>query len=73
MQGVLEAIYHAVPLLCLPLGADQIFNCVKAKKEGYAVLLDWNNLNDETLEEALEQLIKNPAYGIILLFLHAKL
>jgi len=62
LQGLLEAVYHAVPLLCLPLGADQIYNCAKARKEGYAELLDWNNINDNNLEGAFEQLIKNPAY-----------
>lgn len=60
MQGTLEGIFHGVPLLCLPLGSDQILNCFKAEKEGYAVFLDWNNVNDDTLEGAFEQLIKNP-------------
>ena len=62
MQGTLEAIYHAIPLLCIPLGADQTYNCVKARKEGYAVLIDWKQISEETLEGAIRQLIKDLTY-----------
>ena len=60
LQGTYEAVYHAVPLLCLPLGADQIYNCVKAKKEGYALSLDWDNITDEILERTILQLLSDP-------------
>jgi len=69
LQGTLEAIYHAVPLLCLPLGADQTHNCVKARKEGYAVLIDWNHISDETLKEGIKQLINNSRYLFSCLYL----
>ncbi len=60
LQGMYESIYHAVPLLCLPLWADQFHNCVKAKIEGYSLSLSWNDISDETLEEAITQLINKP-------------
>ena len=39
-----ESVYHGVPLIGMPVFADQISNVVKAVHDGYAVQLDWSSL-----------------------------
>ncbi len=60
LQGTQEAIYHAIPLLCLPFGNDQIANAKKATREGFGISLDWSTLNEDTLHDSLTQLINDP-------------
>jgi glucuronosyltransferase len=55
-----EAIYHGVPVLGLPFGADQISNLNKGVNHGYALKLSWSEVNEETLTETIHQLINNP-------------
>lgn len=60
MLGVQESIYHGVALLGLPFGNDQKANVAKAVKDGWAVKLDWDNITDETLGDAIKYLINDP-------------
>jgi len=40
LYGLQEAIYHEVPILGLPLGADQTLNILRAARDGYGLKLD---------------------------------
>ena len=65
LLGLQEAIYHAVPLLGLPFGNDQHNNMARAKKEGYALKLDWGRLNEENLFQAITTLINDPRLSFL--------
>ncbi|XP_061391071.1 UDP-glucosyltransferase 2-like [Musca vetustissima] len=60
--GVVEAQYHDVPMLALPVFADQHGNAQKVVKAGYGRKLELNTLTEETLRENLLEVLNNPVY-----------
>ena len=60
-NGVYEAIYHGVPMVGLPLFADQPHNIVHMKAKGAAVRLDLETMSTEDLLNALKEVINNPS------------
>ncbi|XP_027000488.2 UDP-glucuronosyltransferase 2C1-like isoform X1 [Tachysurus fulvidraco] len=61
-NGIYEAIYHGVPMVGLPLFADQPDNVNHMKTKGAAVMLDFNKMRTEDLKQALDDVIHNPSY-----------
>lgn len=55
-----EAVYHAVPLIALPVFADQPINARKAQDDGYAIHLDWDTLSEDTLYDAIQSILTDP-------------
>ncbi|XP_045469183.1 UDP-glucosyltransferase 2-like isoform X9 [Harmonia axyridis] len=62
LGGNTEAVYHGVPMIGIPLFADQKTNIENAVKSGYAVRIFYEDINQKTVDEALEQILKNPSY-----------
>ena len=58
----MEAKYYGVPLLGVPMFADQPGNIKMAEEEGWALQLDFNTLTEEAVTEALEKLLGNSSY-----------
>ena len=61
-NGIYEAIYHGVPMVGLPLFADQPHNIVHMKAKGAAVRLDLETMSTEDLLNALKEVINNPSW-----------
>ncbi|XP_022521527.2 UDP glucuronosyltransferase 2 family, polypeptide A5 isoform X15 [Astyanax mexicanus] len=61
-NGLYEAIYHGVPMVGIPLFADQPDNLLHMKTKGAAVTVDFNKMKSEDLKEALTEVINNPSY-----------
>lgn len=57
-----ESVYHGVPIVGIPIFGDQKMNIAKAVKQGYAVSLPFQDLNKQSLEEALNEILYNPKY-----------
>lgn len=55
-----EAVFHGVPLIVLPVFADQPINAQKALDDGYAIRLDWDNLNEEILFNSIQIILTDP-------------
>ena len=62
LMGIQEAAYHGVPVLGLPLGRDQYHVMTKAVVEGYAIQLEWHEVTETALYDAIAALIQKPRY-----------
>uniref|UniRef100_A0A2D4J7E5 glucuronosyltransferase n=2 Tax=Micrurus lemniscatus lemniscatus TaxID=129467 RepID=A0A2D4J7E5_MICLE len=58
-NGIYEAIYHAIPIVGIPLFADQIDNIIRMKARGMAVELDIHTMKAEDLVNAVNTVIHN--------------
>ncbi|XP_061391167.1 UDP-glucosyltransferase 2-like [Musca vetustissima] len=61
--GVVEAQYHGVPMLALPVFADQHGNAQKVVKAGYGRQLELLSLTEEALRENVLEVLNNPVYS----------
>ncbi|XP_056602934.1 UDP-glucuronosyltransferase 2A2-like [Triplophysa dalaica] len=61
-NGLYEAVYHGVPMVGLPLFADQPDNLNHMRSKGAAVVLDINTMTSKDLLDALNTVIYNTTY-----------
>lgn len=61
LLGMQEAVQHAVPMLGIPVFADQPQNVARAVREGYAIGLRFENVTEASLSWALEELLVHNA------------
>ncbi|XP_076613384.1 UDP-glucuronosyltransferase 2A2-like isoform X2 [Chaetodon auriga] len=61
-NGLYEAVYHAVPMVGIPLFADQRHNLARLSHRGAAVVLDFNLMTSDELTEALRAVIHERGY-----------
>ena len=54
-----ESIYHAVPILGLPLTQEQNMNAGIVKQKEIGTVLSYKELDEEALESAITQLLDN--------------
>lgn len=55
-----EAVYHGVPLLGIPIFADQDSNMMKSTSQGFALTLEILNMTESDLEGKLRRLLDEP-------------
>ena len=46
-------------MLLLPFGNDQVANAAKARREGFGLKLEWNNIDEPKISQALDKLIND--------------
>uniref|UniRef100_A0A8B9W3Z4 glucuronosyltransferase n=1 Tax=Anas zonorhyncha TaxID=75864 RepID=A0A8B9W3Z4_9AVES len=61
-NGIYEAIYHGIPLVGIPMFADQHDNIAHMRAKGAAVELDFSTLKTEDLVDAVNTVINNSSY-----------
>ncbi|KAG9480645.1 hypothetical protein GDO78_012224 [Eleutherodactylus coqui] len=61
-NGIYEAIYHGVPMVGIPLFADQPDNIIHMKTKGMAVMLDINKMQSQDLVDAVNTVMNDPSY-----------
>ncbi|KAE8742922.1 UDP-glycosyltransferase-01 [Frankliniella occidentalis] len=57
-----EAVYHGVPLVGIPVFADQDFNMRLATRKGFCEQVDFATLTQEGLSSALQKVLGSPSY-----------
>lgn len=63
--SITETIYHGVPVLSIPVFADQFSNANTAVQQGYGLKLPYRdkNFDEETLYRFIQELLNNPIYS----------
>jgi glucuronosyltransferase len=59
LNSLQEAIYHGVPVIGLPFMTDQHLNLKRAVADGYAIQLDWKDVNEQSLTDTLQRILHN--------------
>ena len=57
--GIMEAKYHGVPVLGVPIAFDQHRNAARLAKKGYGRVLNWDDMTVESIIENINILIKD--------------
>ncbi|EDW04022.1 UDP-glucosyltransferase 2 [Drosophila grimshawi] len=60
--GVAESLYHAKPMLALPVFADQPNNADKLVQSGYGIRVDLLTLEADEFKASIKELLQNPIY-----------
>uniref|UniRef100_A0A6P4FPJ5 UDP-glucuronosyltransferase 1-6-like n=1 Tax=Drosophila rhopaloa TaxID=1041015 RepID=A0A6P4FPJ5_DRORH len=61
--GITESQYHGVPMVALPIYGDQLGNAAVMEKSGYGVALDLLTITEDSLSEALLEVLENGKYS----------
>ncbi|XP_043467690.1 UDP-glucosyltransferase 2-like isoform X1 [Leptopilina heterotoma] len=62
MMGGLESILNGIPMIGIPLFADQLSNLENLVQRKIAISLDWKTLNGEQLINAITEIFQNSVY-----------
>ena len=60
LNSINEATYHGVPLIGLPLFADQDMSAYRIHAQELGVRLEARDLNQEKMDSAMGEIIYNP-------------
>ena len=60
--GIAEAQYHGIPMVALPVFADQHGNAKKMVASGYGLELELLSLTEEQFRKAILEVVNNPQY-----------
>lgn len=60
MGSTVESKYHGVPIVGIPIFADQDFNIDTIVDEGWAIRADLTTLTEQSLSQAINEILENP-------------
>nr|CAD7591386.1 unnamed protein product [Timema genevievae] len=61
-HSTLEAIYHAVPVIGIPVIREQKINMIQSASAGSGVVVYYENVSETSLSWALQEVLENPRY-----------
>ncbi|XP_075232890.1 UDP-glucosyltransferase 2-like isoform X2 [Lycorma delicatula] len=59
LLSLFEAVYHAVPVITLPVFCDQESNSAKAVRDGYAIRVELKDITSDLLLAAIKRIIND--------------
>lgn len=68
LLGVSEGVYVGLPMVLVPMFGDQFHNTAAVKTRGAAVMIEYDNLNEQLLRHALDEVFNNTRYVSFSLF-----
>ncbi|XP_059172912.1 UDP-glucuronosyltransferase 1A4-like [Physella acuta] len=61
-NGQYEALYHGVPMICVPLFGDQFYNAQRSKSKGYGLTANILDITDHELADLMKEVSENEKY-----------
>ncbi len=61
-SGQFEALYHAVPMVGIPLFAEQRYNAKRMVYKGFGESIQVTKLSSDSLYNTIERVLQNPSY-----------
>ena len=58
-----ESVYHAKPIIGIPIFGDQFLNMAKAEVNGYGIRLDYQTLNAKNLVATIDLILTDKSYA----------
>lgn len=62
MNSTSDLLYHNVPFVAIPIGADQPYMAGRVSELGAAISLDKDKLTPDLLKDAVGKVLNNPSY-----------
>jgi len=62
LNGVNEATFHGIPLIVLPLFADQDFNAYRIKAQELGVSIELSEFSQGVMDEAFREILENKKF-----------
>lgn len=62
LLGATEALIEGVPILGIPIYADQKMNVMKSEKRGFGILMDYEEINQQLVEQSLDRILNDASY-----------
>ncbi|XP_044265189.1 uncharacterized protein LOC123011680 [Tribolium madens] len=62
MLSTIEAVFHGVPIIGIPIFGDQRKNIDDCVGKGFAIKLELSDLNEETFSKAIKEILDNSKY-----------
>lgn len=62
--GTQEAIFHGVPIIGMPVYADQYNNLLQVENLGFGRILQYNDINEQSLQNHLDEFLRDDTYKI---------
>lgn len=60
--GTQEAIFHGVPIIGVPIYADQYNNLLQVENLGFGRILQYNDINEQSLQNQLNEVLRDDKY-----------
>lgn len=60
--SIMEAIYYETPIIGIPIYGDQDFNLGHVEKLGFGRIINFHNITEDSLSEAISDVLSNPSY-----------
>ncbi|KAK9736958.1 UDP-glucoronosyl and UDP-glucosyl transferase [Popillia japonica] len=62
LLSTIESLHRGVPVIGIPVFGDQKMNMANAVNQGHGLMIPYPELSEETLSEALKDVLTNPEY-----------
>ena len=66
INGLLESIYHGIPMICSPFFGDQFSNALMAQNSGFAEAITLATISSQELIDVIRKVINTPRWGLYL-------
>ncbi|ELU07573.1 hypothetical protein CAPTEDRAFT_57169, partial [Capitella teleta] len=61
-NGQFEALYHGVPVICLPVYDDQFYNGLQVEYKGLGITMNFRTFKPEDLTKNIIRIVTEPSF-----------